>query len=121
MYYFKAILFLTISFYQFFTNARHYDDQFYIRNFFDFIKQYDIDIKDGDEFYYRLSIFANKYDEIEDHNKKDPDTVWGINKFSHLTNEEFKAFVNRGGFKLFESKRYKYKEYENGNKDSMTG
>lgn len=46
--------------------------------------------KDGHEFLYRLDIFAKKVDEINEHNSNPSKTYsLGLNRFSHLTFQEF--------------------------------
>lgn len=79
------------------TCALKQSEDFYERKFFDFLKKFKINIRDGDDYYYRLNIFSKRFDEIEDFNAKHEHVKWGINKFSHLTSEEFSDYVNRGG------------------------
>lgn len=71
--------------------------EFYESKFFEFIKTYNIEIRDDNEYDYRFTIFSKRYDEIEEFNAKHDHVKWGINKFSHLTSEEFAAYVNNGG------------------------
>lgn len=59
--------------------------------------KYDINIADGKEFIKRLDIFAENLRIIEEHNADEKKTfTMGLNKFSHLTNEEWKKQMNFG-------------------------
>jgi hypothetical protein len=78
-------------------HSLHQSNEFYEHKFTEFIKAFNILIHDSDDYFYRLTIFSKRYDEIEDFNMKHQDVKWGINKFSHLTSEEFIEYVNRGG------------------------
>ena len=44
-----------------------------------------------------MKIFSDNYDYITNENEKNHAYQLGTNKFSHLTNDEFKAYVNKGG------------------------
>lgn len=79
-------------------NARPRD--VYEAAFADHIAQFKVEIKNGKEFVARLQAFADNYDLIEAHNA-DPKATYkmALNKFSHLTLDEFHSAVNLGGIK----------------------
>lgn len=79
------------------TMALRETEEFYERKFFEFLNKFNVKIRDGDDYFYRLTIFSKRFDEIEDFNANHDTVKWGINKFSHLTSEEFAEYVNRGG------------------------
>ena len=72
-------------------------NEFYEGKFAEFMKTFSIQMHDSDDYSYRLTIFSKRFDEIEDFNSNHEDVKWGINKFSHLTSEEFSEYVHRGG------------------------
>jgi cathepsin L len=51
-------------------------------------------LKDGQEFVKRLEIFEKNLKTIEEHNAQKSTYKMGVNKFTHLTFEEFKKAVN---------------------------
>lgn len=69
-----------------------------LAKFFDHLKRFKVDISDGIEFLKRFQIFLNSIKIIDAHNVKNSTSVWGLNQFSHLSNDEFKAYVKSGGF-----------------------
>jgi len=70
----------------------------YEKLFFDWMRSYDVKVKDGAEFAYRLQNFANKHDEIMTHNADPANTYQlGHNQFSHMTLTEFHDYVHLGG------------------------
>ncbi len=73
--------------------------QVYEGAFADHLAQYGITLKDGAEFVKRLQIFADKMDLIETHNAGNSSYKMGLNKYSHLTLEEFHEAVHLGGIK----------------------
>jgi len=75
------------------------DREVYERAFFDHVKTYGLQLKDGEEFASRLQIFADNFDAIEAHNKQGLSYKLGLNKFSHLTLSEFHDTVKLGGFR----------------------
>lgn len=65
--------------------------------FYEHMTKYDLDIADGKEFLKRLDIFSDNLRIIENHNADEKKTfTMGLNKFSHLTNEEWKSQMNFG-------------------------
>ncbi len=59
--------------------------------------KYDLDISDGKEFLKRMDIFSDNLRIIENHNADEKKTfTMGLNKFSHLTHEEWKSQMNFG-------------------------
>ncbi len=89
-----------------------HENEYYEKLFFEHIQQYKVEIKDKNDFDYRLTIFSSNVDAIEENNKYNSLTTWGRNKFSHLSRDEFKQFVIRGGFNS-ESKFGNYGEIHN--------
>jgi cathepsin L len=68
------------------------------KKFYDHITKYDVAIKNGAEFVKRLGIFISNIEKIEAHNADKTQTfTMGLNKFSHLTFDEFKDAVHIGG------------------------
>lgn len=71
------------------------------KNFYDHITKYDVAIKNGAEFVKRLGIFIDNFEKIEAHNADKTQTfTMGLNKFSHLTFDEFKDAVHIGGARV---------------------
>jgi C1A family cysteine protease len=58
-----------------------------------------------EEFAKRIQIFADNFDKIQAHNAGNHTYTLGLNQFSHLTNEEFKAQMNLGGLKVPQLRR----------------
>lgn len=77
--------------------ANVFDREVYERAFFDHVKTYGLELKDGAEFAARLQVFADNYDLIDAHNKQGLSYKLGLNKFSHLTLSEFHDAVRLGG------------------------
>ena len=72
--------------------------EFYEKEFFNHVTKYGLNLKDGAEFLTRLSIFANNFDIIEKHNADATATYkFGLNRFSHLTYDEWIDEVKVGG------------------------
>jgi KDEL-tailed cysteine endopeptidase len=69
----------------------------YEKEFFEHVKKFNLELKDGAEFLRRLSIFADNYDVIEKHNAEDHTYKFGLNQFSHLTYDEWIDTVKVGG------------------------
>jgi len=51
---------------------------------------------DAEEFTYRMSVFNDNLEKIEQHNKEGHSWTMGVNQFADMTAYEFKAFVKRG-------------------------
>ena len=69
-----------------------------LAKFFNHLKQFRVDINDGIEFLKRFKIFLNNIQLIDAHNLENGTSVWGLNQFSHLSDDEFKDYVKSGGF-----------------------
>lgn len=75
--------------------------EIYEKEFFEHISKYNLNIKDGAEFLKKLAVFANNFDLIQKHNADTTKTYkFGLNKFSHLTHDEWMAEVKLGGAKM---------------------
>jgi C1A family cysteine protease len=73
------------------------DREYYEEKFVNWLTNFNITIKDGSHFAHMLSNFANNDDIIESHNaKKDETYTLGHNQFSHMSFDEFKAYVRLG-------------------------
>jgi hypothetical protein len=82
------------------SSALLYDRDFYEDLFFDHIETHGLKIKTGD-FSNRLNIFANNVDNIYKHNHDATKTYeMGVNKFTHLTFDEFVDVVGLPGIHL---------------------
>eukprot|EP00286_Rhodomonas_abbreviata_P009199 CAMPEP_0181322596 /NCGR_PEP_ID=MMETSP1101-20121128/19313_1 /TAXON_ID=46948 /ORGANISM="Rhodomonas abbreviata, Strain Caron Lab Isolate" /LENGTH=337 /DNA_ID=CAMNT_0023430521 /DNA_START=29 /DNA_END=1042 /DNA_ORIENTATION=- len=71
--------------------------EFYEKAFFEHITTHKITVKDGAEFTRFLSTFADNFDLIEKHNSEGHTYKYGLNKFSHLSFNEFIDEVKIGG------------------------
>jgi C1A family cysteine protease len=67
--------------------------------FAEHVIKYGLQFKDGQEFVAKLQTFANNMDAIEEHNSKNLSYKMGVNKFSHLTLEEFRDTVHLGAIR----------------------
>lgn len=76
--------------------ANIHDRAYYEEKFFNWLKQHDVEIPSGDHFVKMLQNFANNDDTIETHNAKNMSYTLGHNKFSHMSYEEWKAYVRLG-------------------------
>lgn len=63
----------------------------YESRFVDWMKEHNVEIKDGEDFVRRLDVWAENDDHIETHNSGNATYTLGHNKFSHLTSEEFQV------------------------------
>lgn len=76
------------------------DREVYERAFFDHITKYELKFQNGAEFVQRLQIFSDNFDLIEQHNADKTQTfTMGLNKFSHLTLNEFHDAVRIGSLR----------------------
>ena len=83
------------------TAANVHDRSYYEEKFFDFLQKFEVKVENGAEFLKRLTIFADNVDMIEKHNADPTNTfTMGVNKFAHLTFEEFKDTVRIGGARI---------------------
>lgn len=70
----------------------------YEKAFFEHMVKFNLKFESGKDFVRRLDIFAQMMDDIEKHNADATQTYkLGLNKFSHLTFEEFLEAVKIGG------------------------
>ena len=70
--------------------------EYYEEKFVNWLTNFNITTKDGSHFTHMLSNFANNDDIIESHNvNKNNDNTYtlGHNQFSHMSFDEFKAYV----------------------------
>jgi C1A family cysteine protease len=78
-----------------FTNI--HDRSYYEEKFVDWLSEHNIFPRDGQHFSVMLNNFANNDDTIERHNSnKDNTYQLGHNQFSHMSFDEFKAYVRLG-------------------------
>lgn len=92
---FKTLAFILMSLAC--TAANVHDREFYEKAFFEHMAKHKLTFKDGSEFIKRLGVFANNFDLIEKHNSEKHTYTYGLNKFSHLTFDEFIDEVKIGG------------------------
>jgi len=65
--------------------------------FYEHMTKYNLNFADGKEFIARLEIFSDNLRMIESHNADEKKTfTMGLNKFSHLTNDEWQKEMNFG-------------------------
>ena len=72
------------------------DRGFYLLQFHDWLAEHKLSPSSGDEFVHMLQNFANNHDLIEEHNAGGHSYTLGHNKFSHLSKDEFRAYVRLG-------------------------
>ena len=73
------------------------DREYYEEKFVNWLSHFNITERDGSHFTHMLSNFANNDDIIETHNAKKGETyTLGHNQFSHMSFDEFKAYVRLG-------------------------
>lgn len=65
--------------------------------FFEHLSNFNLKFANGEEFAKRLQIFADNYDQIEEHNAKGLSYTLGVNQFTHMSFDEFKDAVRVGG------------------------
>jgi C1A family cysteine protease len=74
-----------------------HDREYYEEKFVNWLENFNITVNDGSHFTHMLSNFANNDDTIHLHNSdKDNTYELGHNKFSHMSFDEFKAYVRLG-------------------------
>jgi cathepsin L len=76
-----------------------HDRSFYESKFYSWMTEHNVKIESGAKFVTMLQNFANNDDVIEAHNAKKSTYKLGHNKFSGMSNDEFKTYVNQGGYK----------------------
>jgi C1A family cysteine protease len=67
--------------------------------FAEHVNKYSLTFKNGQEFVQKLQTFADNMDAIEEHNSKNLSYKMGVNKFSHMTLEEFRDSVHLGAIR----------------------
>jgi C1A family cysteine protease len=73
------------------------DREYYEEKFVNWLTSFNITANDGSHFTHMLSNFANNDDIIESHNANNDNTyTLGHNHFSHMSFDEFKAYVRLG-------------------------
>jgi C1A family cysteine protease len=71
--------------------------EYYENKFINWLSEHHVFPRDGEHFTYMLNNFANNDDTIEMHNARSDVTYeLGHNKFSHMSFDEFKAYVRLG-------------------------
>lgn len=73
-----------------------HDRVFYESKFFDWLQEHKVHVKDGADFAHFLQNFANNHDFIEETNSKKLSYTLGLNAFSHMSHEEFVAYMRLG-------------------------
>ena len=80
-------------------NKNIHNREFYEEKFVNWLTNFNITAKDGHHFAHMLNNFANNDDIIESHNENlnnDNTYTLGHNQFSHMSFDEFKAYVRLG-------------------------
>jgi C1A family cysteine protease len=78
------------------TSANIHDRAYYEEKFFNWIKEHNMVAESGSHFVHMLQNFANNDDLIETHNAGNHTYQLGHNKFSHMNQDEWRAFVRQG-------------------------
>jgi len=78
---------------------------YYEAKFFNWLSEHKLDISSGETFVKMIQNFADNDDFITAHNAKKSTFTLGHNKFSHMSTEEWKAFVGKGLMKKDESNK----------------
>jgi len=71
-----------------------HDRAYYEEKFINWMKEHNVKAENGERFVKWLQNFANNDDIIEAHNAKKASYTLGHNAFSHMSNEEFKVYMN---------------------------
>jgi len=69
---------------------------YYEVKFYDWLQEFKITVKSGEDFAHMLSNFADNDDKIETHNAKNLSYTLGHNQFSHMSYEEWKVYMRFG-------------------------
>jgi C1A family cysteine protease len=80
------------------TAANVHDRKFYEEKFYEWLQQFKqhVEVKNGDHFVHMLENFANNHDLIEQHNAQNLTYTLGHNAFSHMSFEEWGAYMKFG-------------------------
>jgi len=73
-----------------------HDRAYYEAKFFNWLSQFKVVAESGEKFVHMLQNFANNDDLIESSNSKNLTYTLGHNKFSHLSHDEWKQYVQLG-------------------------
>lgn len=76
--------------------AKSMSREYYEKDFYDHVIQYDLKFSNGEEFVKRLDVFATNMEAIQAHNSGNNSYSLGKNQFSHLTFPEFTSAVKLG-------------------------
>ena len=72
------------------------DRAYYETKFLGWLKEHNIEARDGEHFAHMLQNFANNDDIIEAHNAQKHPYTLAHNQFSHMNREEWSAYVSKG-------------------------
>lgn len=78
------------------SSANIHDRAYYEAKFFDWLKQHKMVAQSAQHFVQMLSNYANNDDIIESHNAKNLSYTLGHNQFSHMSQDEWRAYVKLG-------------------------
>jgi len=73
-----------------------HDRAYYEAKFFNWLSEHGLKVENGERFVHMLQNFANNDDLIESHNAGNSTYTLGHNKFSHLSLDEWRAYVRLG-------------------------
>jgi C1A family cysteine protease len=73
-----------------------HDRSFYEAKFHDWLQVHKVHVKNGGDFVHMLQNFANNDDIIETHNSENHTYQLGHNEYSHMSFEEFSAYMRFG-------------------------
>jgi len=79
------------------TSANIHDRAYYEERFFNWLKEHNVAVASGNHFVHMLQNFANNDDLIDTHNAAGNTYTLGHNKFSHMNQDEWRAFVQASG------------------------
>jgi C1A family cysteine protease len=78
--------------------------EYYEEKFFNWVKEHAMEAASGTHFVKMLQNFANNDDIIETHNSGNSTFTLGHNQFSHMSQDEWRDFIKRGGLTRPEQK-----------------
>mmetsp|Transcript_17327 Transcript_17327/g.18790 ORF Transcript_17327/g.18790 Transcript_17327/m.18790 type:complete len:347 (+) Transcript_17327:84-1124(+) len=77
-------------------SANLHDRAFYEEKFFEWLQEHKVEAASGSHFVKLLQNFANNHDIIESHNAGNHTYTLGHNQFSHMSIDEWRAYVRLG-------------------------
>lgn len=77
-------------------SANLHDRAYYEEKFFEWLQEFKVEAQSGSHFVKMLQNFANNHDIIETHNAGNHTYTLGHNQFSHLSLDEWRAYVRLG-------------------------